>query len=67
MIWNIGEPFKFGILMNKGELSFENCFEAKVDIDVGTFICEMNACLNENEKLTTKLVALKNSHIYIAK
>ena len=53
--------------MNKGELAFSDCFEEKVEIDMGTFICEMDACLNENDLLTTTLVALKDSTIYIAK
>ena len=53
--------------MNKGEIGFINCFEEKVEIDMGTFLCEMDACLNEKLKLTTTLVALKNSTIYIAK
>ena len=53
--------------MNKGELSFVDCFEERIELDMGTFICEMNACLNENEELTTTLKALKDSTIYVAK
>ena len=45
--------------MNKGEIGFVNCFEEKVEIDMGTFLCEIDACLHKNLKLTTTLKALK--------
>ena len=53
--------------MNKGEIGFIDCFEEKVEVDMGTFVCEIDACLDEKVKLTTTLIAFKDSSIYIAK
>ena len=47
--------------MNKGEIGFINCYEEKVELDMGSFLCEMDACMDPKKKLTTTLIALKDS------